>query len=105
MKKKKILDKIIEMTNKKYPDTEVYLFGSQTRGNSKKYSDWDILVLFDLTKIPFEYETKMMDDLYNIELETGEIITPIIYSKQDWNDNHYFSPLYRTIRQEGLRIK
>lgn len=93
------------MTNNKYPDTEVYLFGSQARGNSRKYSDWDILVLLDLTKIPLEYETKMMDDFYNIELETGEIITPIIYSKQDWNDNNNFSQLYKTIQEEGLRIR
>ncbi len=57
-----IIDKIVTIVNSNYPDAEIYLYGSQARGNSKKYSDWDILILLNLKTIPFDVETKIMDD-------------------------------------------
>ena len=53
----------------------------------KKMSDWDLLILPNLKKVPFDLETKIMDDFYELELETGEAISPLIYSKNDWNKN------------------
>ncbi|MFH0924255.1 MAG: nucleotidyltransferase domain-containing protein [bacterium] len=32
---------------KKFPDTEVILFGSKARGDSEKYSDIDLLILLN----------------------------------------------------------
>jgi len=46
-----------------------------------------------------------MDDFYDLELETGAIISPLIYSKSDWNDKHSMTPLYENIQNEGIRIK
>jgi len=31
--------------------------------------------------VPFDFETKFMDEFYELELETGEIFSPLIYSK------------------------
>ncbi len=46
-----------------------------------------------------------MDDFYELELETGEIFTPLIYSKNDWNHKHRITPLYENIEKEGIKIK
>jgi hypothetical protein len=46
-----------------------------------------------------------MDTFYNVELETGEIISPLIYSKNDWFQNHSYTPLFENIEKEGIRIK
>lgn len=46
-----------------------------------------------------------MDEFYELELETGEIISPLIYSKTDWDRNHSFTPLYENIQKEGIKIK
>lgn len=100
-----IIDKIIRIANSNYPDSEIYLYGSQARGDSKKYSDWDLLILLNLKNIPFDLETKIMDDFYDIELETGEIISPLIYSKSDWTEKHSITPLYENVQKEGIRIK
>ena len=34
-------------------------------------------------KVSFDFETKVIDDLYEVELETGEVISPLIYTKED----------------------
>lgn len=103
--KENILNKIIGVIDKNYPDSEAYLYGSQARGDAKLLSDWDLLILLHLQRVPFNIETKLMDEFYELELETGEIITPLIYSKQDWNKNHSFTPLFETIQREGVKIK
>lgn len=103
--KEQIIKKIIGVVDKNAPDSEVYLYGSQARGNSKEMSDWDLLILLNRQNIPFDFETKFMDEFYELELETGEIISPLIYSKLDWNQNHIVTPLFENIQREGVKIK
>ena len=91
--------------DKNAPDSEVYLYGSQVRGNAKKLSDWDLLILLNTPNVSFDFETKFMDEFYELELETGGIFSPLIYSKNDWNSNYSITPLYENIQKEGIRIK
>ena len=100
-----IISKIVEIANTKYPDSEIYLYGSQARGDSNNLSDWDLLILLNLKNISFAFETELMDEFYELELEIGEIISPLVYSKKDWNKNHSLTPLYENIQREGIRIK
>jgi uncharacterized protein len=104
-KKDKIISRILRLTNETDPKSEIYLYGSQARGDSHKLSDWDLLILLNINKIPFSLETSLMDEFYEIELETGEIISPLIYSKKDWEENHSFTPLFENIKKEGIRIQ
>jgi uncharacterized protein len=104
-KKDQILKLIINVIDKNAPDSEVYLYGSQARGNARKLSDWDILILINSTKVSFDFETKFMDEFYELELETGEIFSPMIYSKNDWKTNYSITPLFDNIQKEGIRLK
>lgn len=104
-KKDKILNRIVSVLNSTAPDSEIYLYGSRARGDAKKASDWDLLILLNTNTVSFEYETKIMDDFYNIELETGEVIIPLVYSKSDWINHHSVTPLYENIEKEGIRLK
>jgi len=103
-KKEQILQKLIGVINKTAPGSEMYLYGSQARGDVKKLSDWDLLILLNQQKISFDFETRLMDEFYDIELETGEIISPLIYSKADWNEKHSVTPLFEIINKEGVRL-
>jgi len=103
-KKEQILQKLIGVINKTAPGSEMYLYGSQARGDVKKLSDWDLLILLNQQKISFDFETRLMDEFYDIELETGEIISPLIYSKTDWNEKHSVTPLFEIINKEGVRL-
>ncbi len=104
-RKDQILQMIIQAVNKTAPDSEVYLYGSQARGTAKKLSDWDLLILLNKPDVPFDFETKFMDEFYELELKTGEIISPLIYSKKDWRSNHSITPLFENIKKEGVRLK
>ncbi len=103
-KKERLLEKLIGVITETAPDSEMYLYGSQARGEEKKLSDWDLLILLNRQNISFDFETRLMDAFYEIELETGEIIAPLIYSKTDWNEKHSLTPLFRIIKKEGLRL-
>lgn len=96
---------IIQVVDKTAPDSEVYLYGSQARGNAKQFSDWDLLILLNQPNIPFEFETKFMDEFYELELETGEVISPLIYSKNEWDLKYAITPLFENIKKEGVKLK
>lgn len=100
-----VIHKILELSKKKYPDAEIYLYGSQARGDASAGSDWDVLILLNTDTIPFELETEIMDDFYNIELETGQIISPLIYPKEEWINKYNITPLFENIDKEGIRLK
>jgi len=104
-KDKQIVQRIINVANNAAPDSEVYLYGSRARGSARKLSDWDLLILLNSSNISFDFETKFMDEFYEIELETGAIISPLIYSKKQWMEDYISTPFYKNIKKEGIRIK
>lgn len=103
-KRDEILLKIKDVVNRTSPNAEIILYGSRARGNSKSHSDWDVLILLNIQNITFDLETKFMDELYEIEIETGEVISPLIYTKKDWNERRFITPLFENIQKEGIRI-
>ena len=99
-----IRHKIFESIHLTDPNAETYLFGSRARGDFKPESDWDVLILVDDEKVTNEIEDKFRDELYNIELETGQVISTFIYSKDYWSKILSYSPLYKNVAREGIRL-
>jgi predicted nucleotidyltransferase len=99
-----ILDSITAAIHKQDPSAQAFLFGSRARGDNRSDSDWDILILIDSKYVTNEIEDKFRDDLYNLELETGQIISMFIYSKNYWQKKLRFSPLYKSIKKEGIKL-
>ena len=83
------------------PKAKVVLFGSRARGDAKKDSDWDLLILIDSLNIK-ESEDLFRDKIYDLELETGEIISMFVYNNKDWTSRHKITPLYKSIKKEGV---
>lgn len=100
-----IIQEIIKLANQSDPDSEVYLFGSRAKGIENDYSDWDLLILLNTDKIPFETEKHILDEFYSLELKTGEIFSPLLYTKSEWENKYKLSELFRIIHQEGIRLK
>ena len=82
------------------PKAEVILFGSRARGDSKIDSDWDLLILLNI-KVDEELKYKIWELLYEIELEYEQVISPIVFSKKDWEESE-ITPLYQNIEIEGV---
>jgi predicted nucleotidyltransferase len=85
------------------PFAQVILFGSRARGEAKKESDWDILVLTDYPVNP-EKEKIFRDHLYLLELEVEEPFSVFVYSKQDWENRQKITPFYHNVNKDGIRI-
>jgi uncharacterized protein len=86
------------------PDARVILFGSRARGDARQDSDWDILVVTQ-TPEPASAERQILDDLYDLELDTGAVIMPVVCSEREWNDPmRKGSPFVQQVRAEGKEL-
>ncbi len=101
---KDIISKIINVSTTSFPEAEVYLFGSRTKQKSIDESDWDLLILLNSVELNIETEIRILDEFYNLELETGEIFTPIIYTKEYWQSNQNNKPFFQNIRNDVKRL-
>jgi len=104
MESDKILDRISKIIHKKDPKAIAFLFGSRARGNARPDSDWDILILVNENRVTNEIEDKFRDELYDIELESGQIISTFIYTKGYWKSTLINSPFYANVNREGIRL-
>jgi predicted nucleotidyltransferase len=99
--KHNILLEIKRLIKERDSSAKIYLYGSRAKGNAHKESDWDILVLLQREKITPEIETEITDPLYELEFETGEVISPMIYTESEWNSRYRFTPFYKNVMMEG----
>lgn len=102
--KKQILSRIKESISRREPNAEIILYGSRARKDNRSDSDWDILVLMDKENISLSDEQSLRHPLYDIELDTGEIFSLLVYSKKEWNNKLKVTPLYKNVKKEGIRL-
>ena len=83
---------------------EVILYGSHARGEAGKYSDYDLMVLVD-GPVNMALKEKILDQVFPLELETGEVLTLIVYNKQQWDSPLYRAmPLHKNIDRDGILL-
>lgn len=82
---------------------KIILYGSYARGDYNKQSDVDIMILTDLSFEEIEdYRDKISDIAYDIELNTGIILSPIIKNIDKYNSKVNFVPFYKNVQKEGV---
>lgn len=82
---------------------KVILYGSYARGDYNKQSDVDIMILTDLSFEEIEdYRDKISDIAYDIELNTGIILSPVIKNIEKYNSRVNFVPFYKNVEKEGV---
>ena len=85
-------------------DAEVILFGSRARGDSKKDSDYDIVVIVDCP-VDIALEEKIISNMFSLELETGNLFTLIVFSKNQWSSPLYkATPFHKNVEREGVLL-
>jgi predicted nucleotidyltransferase len=97
----RFLGQIKQLVLEKEPTAKLYLYGSRAMGLADDKSDWDLLILVGRDKVTREIETSITDPLYDLEFETGELISPMVYSENEWNNKYSITPFYRNVMKEG----
>lgn len=103
------VQKIINEFLKKVEDVlgnrlrKIILYGSYARGDYNKSSDIDIMILTDLNDTEIEqYRNTISDIAFDMELETGFIISPLIKNIEKYNDRIDVIPFYMNVNKEGV---
>ena len=83
----------------------IILYGSYARGDYNNNSDVDIMILVDLPETEIKkIENDIYDVAFEIEINTGINISPVIKNRAQfeyWVDT---LPYYRNVRDEGVII-
>ena len=96
-----ILKEIKRIVLKQYPSAKIYLYGSRAKGSASKESDWDLLILLKQNPITVDIERSITYPLYDLEFETGELISPMVYAENEWNTKYRITPFYQNVMNEG----
>lgn len=100
--RKDIVDEIRRIVKAVAPTAEAFLYGSEARADS----DIDVLVLMDGDgdRLTLAEEDVVRWPLYELELKSGVLISPLIMLKKNWYDRPIKSPFYHNVMREGIRL-
>ena len=104
MKRSEIVDSLREIIHKEAPSATVILYGSEARGDAGPDSDIDLLILVDNDKVTLEDETKITYPIYELELKTGVLISPLVISGRNWENRPFKTPFYINVMNEGIEL-
>lgn len=82
------------------PNSSLLLYGSRARGDFRKGSDWDLLILLDKSSLSFD-DYSVGYPFRELGWEINEEINPQVYSKQEWKD-YEFSPFYKNVENDKV---
>jgi len=89
MRRSEIVDSLREIIHKEAPSAKIILYGSEARGDAGPDSDIDLLILMDTDRITLEDETKITYPIYELELKTGVLISPMVMTKNNWENRPF----------------
>ena len=101
---KKALFELKKTLLQKFPDIEIFIYGSKARGDFIEHSDIDLLILLN-RKVKTLIEEEIIGIVYELELKYGVIFDVLIESKDLWQTPvSEEMPIHQNIKREGIRL-
>ena len=104
MKRPEIVRQIQQTMRQTEPSATTILYGSEARGDARADSDIDLLILLEGDKRDLKRESLISGALYDLELSTGVLISPMIMLRKHWENRPFKTPFYINVMNEGIRL-
>lgn len=102
MTQSELLEQVKRAIQEVEPGAEIILYGSRARQKAGPESDWDFLVLLD-GPVNDERTDAVRHRLYEIEWESGEVLSSIVRNRQEWRSARYRAmPFRQNVEREGI---
>ena len=104
MKRPMVVKRISDVIHHIAPKAQIVLYGSEARGDARSDSDIDLLILLEDNneRSLAERELEIARHLYEIELDTGIIISPHVVLRRLWEMR--VTPFSINIQREGIAL-
>ena len=99
-----IVQRIHETVHQAEPSATIILYGSEARGDARPDSDIDVLILLDGDKRDLRKEDILSGALYELELSSGVMISPMIMPCTQWYNRPFKTPFYINVMNEGIKL-
>ena len=100
MDKRDIIVRIADLGRKILPaNGQLWLYGSQARGDSHAASDWDLLVLIDKQKQDFEDFDNYSYPFIELGASLGVPISAHLYTNAEWR-RMSFTPFFHNVEHD-----
>jgi predicted nucleotidyltransferase len=104
MRRPEIVKQIKQIIRQMEPTATAILYGSEARGDARADSDIDVLILLDGEKRNLQRESDISGALYDLELKTGTLISPLITLRKLWENRPFKTPFYINVMNEGITL-
>ena len=104
MRRPEIVKQIKQTICQAEPTATAILYGSEARGDACADSDIDVLILLDGEQRDLQRESDISGALYELELKTGVLISPIIMLRKLWENRPFKTPFYINVMNEGVPL-
>ena len=104
MNRKEIVKQIGQAIRQVAPTATAILYGSEARGDARPDSDIDVLILLDGDNMNLKREMDVTGPLYEIEWQTGVLVSPTVMLRKQWENMPFKTPFYINVMSEGIRI-
>lgn len=85
--------------------SKIIMYGSYARGDYHQYSDVDVMILVKMSEEEIkQIENTIYDMVFDIQMETGVDISPIIKNEDQYEYWVDVLPFYRNVRDEGVVV-
>jgi predicted nucleotidyltransferase len=98
-----VLEKLKAALTERFKLVELRLFGSKARGDSHRESDIDVVVV--LEDCDWKTEYAVYDLCYDLSVDFGVVITPVVYSRSDYESPlRQATPFHEAVVREGVTL-
>jgi predicted nucleotidyltransferase len=104
MRRPEVVKQIKQTIEKTEPTATTILYGSEARGDARADSDIDVLILLEGDKRNLRREEELSGALYDLELNTGVLISPMIILRKQWENRPFKTPFYINVMNEGIKL-